>query len=629
MTLPLPHNTSPRSNVRAVAAAAIFVGALMFSINGSAADYFVNGACSINGNGTASRCAGGDGGAGAWNSMSAIVAGAAGDVIHIRGGTYNNHQDYFNFPSGRNGMPGKPLIMQNYAGENVAIDGTADLHGSTWTAVGGGAYRCSGGQCTTNKPGLFPIAAWYKRAGQSAEQVLNLKMSGNCDASLPAGYMRYGTSGPVCVHLSDGSNPSYAQYLRIPFYNSGILLNNFKTHDVVLRRNPAGGNFAIQRFVQYGVVLQAGKNTNITLDGLEIAYVMDRCIDADYFGSNDGTNVMANSNYHFLNNNIHHCGQEGIHDSDDSGPDGRIQGNEIHHIQAPPWIERCDTVAGGAGCNVDGLKDQCSAIRLTSGKNYRVSGNYFHDNCGGLNGRGYDFNLEEWFYDTIIENNISYNMAAGVVSTGRTTVSMMMESQRSGPFQNITVRNNRFSVTDHCFTLNVGISGPQAVNYYNNTCADFRVEAIRPGYDVGVTGGSINYVNNIFSAINTKPGNILTVDTSKNTGFQSPQHNAFYCPSCTQIGNWKNSSYSSASIGTLGAGNIYGDPRLSAAPTVRLLGASGSAYQHGVALSPAFPDIDAQARPSSGIWDVGADQFVGTGSAALPAPTNLRVITIF
>jgi hypothetical protein len=596
----------------------------MFCTECFAADYFVNGLCSMNGNGIANGCASVDGGVGAWNSLSAISAGAAGDVIHIRGGTYNNQQDYYNFPSGRNGVPGNPLIVQNYADENVIIDGTADIHGSTWRAVGGGVYQCSGGTCTTNKPGLFPIAAWYKRTAQSTEEVLNLKMSGNCDASLPAGYMRYGMSGPVCVHLSDGSNPASAQYVRIPFYNSGILLNNYKTHDVVFRKNPAGGSFAIKRFVQYGVVLQAGKNSNITLDGLELAYVMDRCVDADYYASNDGTNIMANNNYRFLNNNIHHCGQEGIHASDDSGPDGRIQGNEIHHIQAPPWIERCDVAVGGEGCGVDGLKDQCSAIRLTSGKNYTVSGNYFHDNCGGLNGRGYDFNLEEWFYDTVIENNISYNMAPGVVSSGRTTVSMMMESQRAGPFQNITVRNNRFSLSDHCFTLNVGISGPQTVNYFNNSCVDFRVEAVRPGYDLGVTSGSINFVNNIFSAINTLPSNMLSADTTKNTGFQSPHHNAFYCPSCSQIASWKNSSYTSTNIGTLGTGNLYGDPRLSAPPILRLLIAAGSAYQHGVALSPAFPDFEGQARPTSGVWDIGADRYVGTGSS-LPAPTNLRL----
>jgi pimeloyl-ACP methyl ester carboxylesterase len=89
-----------------------------------------------------------------------------------------------------------------------------------------------------------------------------------------------------------------------------------------------------------GAVYPARVRTLVYLDGLDIGYMMDRCIDADYFVTNDGTNIMAANNYHFLNNNIHHCGQEGIHGSDDSGPDGRIQGNEIHHIQAPPWIER-------------------------------------------------------------------------------------------------------------------------------------------------------------------------------------------------------------------------------------------------------------------------------------------------
>src|SRR5262249_10241271 len=86
-----------------------------------AADYYVNGSCSVNGNGTAGKCARSVRGVGAWNSFSAIASGTAGDVIHIRGGTYSNQMDYYKFPSGINGSPGDPLIVQNYAGEDVTL----------------------------------------------------------------------------------------------------------------------------------------------------------------------------------------------------------------------------------------------------------------------------------------------------------------------------------------------------------------------------------------------------------------------------------------------------------------------------------------------------------------------------
>ena len=293
-----------RSAIRAAAFSARLaaLGVMLMAGIAQAATYYVNGSCSVNGNGTASSCATASGGAGAWKSLSNISAGGAGDVINIRGGTYSTGQQYFNWPNGRNGTSGNPLVVQNYAGEDVVIDGSSDIKGSTWTAMGGGVYKCTSGVCTTTT--RFPMAAWYTRQGQSAEEVLYLKMSGACDSTLPAGFMRYGTSGPVCVHLSDGSNPATAQYLKINYYNSAILMNNFNTHDVTFRRNPSGGSFTIQKFVQYIFVMVPQNNTNITIDGLDIGYVMDRCIDLDSSGASTAAGIRV------LNNHIHHCGQE-------------------------------------------------------------------------------------------------------------------------------------------------------------------------------------------------------------------------------------------------------------------------------------------------------------------------------
>src|SRR5262249_14636782 len=364
---------------------------------------------------------------------------------------------------------------------------------------------------------------------------------------------------------------------------------------------------------------------------LDIGYVMDRCIDADYQASNDGTNIMANANYHFLNNNVHHCGQEGIHDSDDSGPDGRIQGNEIHHIQALPWFERCASISGGSGCNVSGFSDQCSSIRLTSGKNYVVSGNYFHDNCGGMNGRGYDYNLEEWFYDVTIENNLSWNLAAGNFANGHTTIAMMMESQRAGPFQNVTIRNNRFFQNDHCFSINIGLSGPQLVNFTNNSCVGFPEEANIPGCDTGNASGTVNFINNIFADINTSPTVALLASVSSNTGYQPPLNNVVYCQTCSPLVNWKGVTYNSGSLNALGRGNLYGNPGLiltGSPPSLKLLNGGGPAYQTGAVLTPNFPDFEGNPRPTTGAWDIGADEYGSGGTAnnaRLSAPTDLRL----
>src|SRR5689334_169742 len=121
---PTAYEAPPLSRLGLLLAGVIFILCLVVSIDVRAASYYVNGACAANGNGTAATCAGAGGGAGAWNSMSAINAGTAGDVINIRGGLYSNQTDYYNFPPGLNGAPGNPLIVQNYAGEDVVIDGS-------------------------------------------------------------------------------------------------------------------------------------------------------------------------------------------------------------------------------------------------------------------------------------------------------------------------------------------------------------------------------------------------------------------------------------------------------------------------------------------------------------------------
>jgi hypothetical protein len=117
---------------RVVLAGIVLAVSLTVSIDGWSANYFVNGACALNGNGSAGVCATGSGGVGAWNSLSAIAAGGAGDVINVRGGTYSNQTDYYKFPSGVNGAPGNPLIVQNYAART-----SSSMALPTFTAVNG------------------------------------------------------------------------------------------------------------------------------------------------------------------------------------------------------------------------------------------------------------------------------------------------------------------------------------------------------------------------------------------------------------------------------------------------------------------------------------------------------------
>jgi len=605
-----------------------------------AANWYVNGACAQSGNGAADSCATNSGAAGAWKSITDITSDPKpGDVINIHGaptfnGSYSTGQSYYNLPSGLNGTPGNPIAIQNVAGESVVVDGAIDMHGSptNWTAVGNGVYRCSSGTCTTDSPSAavrFPTAIWYLRAGQTAEEILYLDMGPtSCTSSLAAGMFSYGSAGPVCAHLSDGSNPGAAQYMNMPFYQAGIGLNNFSAHDITFRVNGGGarpsGSFTWKRFVQYGFVMTSLQNTNITLDGLDIGYVVDRCVDVDDVGGTHAAGIVI------IHNHIHHCGQEGIHDGNDHGP-GVIAGNEIDHVQydsgSQHWFQQCNNNTTG-GCNVIGFNDKCTGMRIASSQSLYVHDNYLHDNCGGYYGAGYGIDTEVDFGDSshtmILENNLIVNMTAGPDANNKTVAWFM---QGTGPY-NVTWRNNRAYLVDYCFSLDLGSSGNATVNFYNNTCAEPRIAGISHfGGDSGVASGTSTFINNVFYATTQSPSYLVDFDPSVWPGFSAPANNVFYCPHCTSgIAQYKGAVYASGTIGNLGSGNRYGDPGLNIAgnpPPLRILN-TGAAYQAGVALSPVFADALGIARPATGAWDVGAIQYPGTGTAP-PTPTNVRL----
>jgi hypothetical protein len=223
-----------------------------------AATFYVDGSCSSNGNGTGATCAASSGGVGPWNSLAnanKCPGMSGGDIIEIRGGTYREAAWQPN--TGCSGTSGNNVIIQNYAGEDVTLDGTRDISGSTWTSRGGGVYECTSGTCGTTYK--FPFTAWYDTG--SGEQRLDLVQTNRtCDSSVPVGGMRYTTGGGVCAHLSDGSSPASTNYFRIPYTYTAIQLNNTGVDYLTFRKNPAGGSFKIERWRDHGITTTTTKD---------------------------------------------------------------------------------------------------------------------------------------------------------------------------------------------------------------------------------------------------------------------------------------------------------------------------------------------------------------------------------
>jgi hypothetical protein len=349
----------------------LIIGAAFPASNVLAATHYVDASCATNGNGSTTTC----GTNGPWKDIPNIscAALAPGDHVQIRGGSYFST---WQPPTACSGGVNNPIVLENYANENVIMDGTTDIHKSGWTSVGGGVWQCTSGTCGTGSAGHRAFAAWYQ-VGAGTEEHLTMVTGGavtSCSSSLAAGQISYSSQGgPVCVHLFEGMSPADATvtYFRIPTLYALIdFANNSNVSWMTVQKNPAGGSFTMRRTALYSTQTTS-HNTHITLDGLDIGYNWDRCVSTDEsFGT--GQLFQVYQNLH-----VHHCGQEGLRaGADQGGP--QIINNEVDHIQSLPDFPFCPS---GATCEIS---DHGGAIRMAASNNAVLRGNVVHD-IGGAN----------------------------------------------------------------------------------------------------------------------------------------------------------------------------------------------------------------------------------------------------
>jgi|GEM_PF-2601683 len=582
---------------------------VLIAPHGWAATFYVDNSCAANGNGTSTTC----GPNGPWNSLAnaAQCAGmGAGDVMEIRAGK-GAYNEGWSWQPRCTGTTGNHITVQNYAGENVLIEGTLDISKSTWSSVGNGVYQCTGSTCGTQKK--FPFTAWYNRG--AGEEQLNLVQSNQvCDSSVPAGQMRY-SNGQVCAHLSDNSNPGNATYFKIPYVYTAIQLNFTAASYLTLRKNPAGGSFVIRRFRDTGITTTT-VNREIYYDGLDIGWVMDRCIDQSEGG-------VVPAGYRITNNKVHHCGQEGIRWSQDSSPNGIVQNNEVYEIQTTPLFEKCMF-----NCQT-GFTDHGSAIRVANNQNGRINNNIIHNVGGGLTARSTGIDLEGGGINTVVENNYLYAMNTGDTSNGQTNIAILLQTPVSTDTYTSIIRNNRIYQADTCFSVDAGgtLASTSTIDFINNTCQDPRDSGVITGMDAPNILGTVNWVNNIFSAIGSTPRTLIDLAGASISGFQLPKNNVFYCPTCSNLIYWISNTYQASNVGSFGTGNRADNPNLSLSgtvPTLNILSPSGAAYNNGIYATnaPTTDYTQITTRPQLGAYDIGAHEF--NTSSTLSPPVNLR-----
>lgn len=602
----------------------------------------MNNQCANNGDGTAATCASSSGGAGAWNTIKnalqvADCAGmTTGDILEITGDVTkdvtceNGGHCYFEDNINIEGAC-HDIIIQNKASTHVIVDGTVDISGSTWTSIGSGVYRCNTSGCSGDVGDAFAFRVWYDR-GVGPEELDLIQTNTTCDTSLPAGKMKIVTSNQsICVHLSDGSNPANANYFRVPWYDPAFQAVADGMDNITLRANPSGsGSFRIQRYRKRGIEADP-TNVGWKIEGLEWAWMMDRCI---AFAS--GTSAVAN--VEIRNNDISFCGQEGIRLESDTG-DWIIEGNSVTDIQTSPVFERCSGI--GTGC-LSEFTDNGTGLRII---NHQGSSGIIRNNTilrlgGGMNNRARAINFEHDNNNIVVEKNYIAHMS-GLVNTGAAI--MWSGSFNDDTNDEIIVRNNIIYDVDRCFWIQYGTdydSQASTTNYIlNNHCIEFEQNGlVAEASGSAVLDGVFHVKNNVFRSNTLVPTLILQVQTSNSTGWQTLQNNVFECDACAtnqDIINWRGSIFErdgdcttnvdcidqmTTIIGATYSGQKYGDLNVSTAggtePALTIATPS-EADDAGQSLTSLVPD-DYTGAPRNATYDAGAYN-IGEGGEPPPS----------
>ncbi len=115
--------------VRKAPAAVVVVLVLLSAEIAFAANLYVDGSCTTEGNGLADGCASASGGAGAWrNPQSCFTNARAGDTCLIKNGTYVTQNQGTGDPSeaggftvGASGTAAQPIVIRNYPGHSPLL----------------------------------------------------------------------------------------------------------------------------------------------------------------------------------------------------------------------------------------------------------------------------------------------------------------------------------------------------------------------------------------------------------------------------------------------------------------------------------------------------------------------------
>jgi hypothetical protein len=308
---------------------------------------------------------------------------------------------------------------------------------------------------------------------------------------------------------------------------------------------------------------------------------------------------------------VHHCGQEGIRWDKDVSPEGLVANNIIHDVQSYPVFDTCFN-----NCQT-GFTDGGTGIRAIA-ENGTIANNILYNIGGGKGMRSYAINLENHSKNLTVENNYIYDSAtgdpSGVITRQHTAIRMTYGGGETESHDGTILRNNRMDNVNVCIGFDGGavpLPAGETFTIANNTCNNPTLNGMH--HEDGGVFTTVHMVNNIFSSTAPMSGYLIDMKSNSTDGFQAPANNTFYAPNESTIVRWKGSNYTAANISSLGAGNIYGDPRLSTSGSpaaLKILDATSAAYTIGDNTFCPAMDFEGDSRPQNGTCDAGADEYI-------------------
>lgn len=494
------------------------------------ADWFVDGSCANDGDGTSSSCAASPGGVGAWNDLpytnAKCTSMGGGDIVQMAdNGEFDyeapNQNNGYDWDTACDGSAGNHIVFRNAPGDIITITGFLDDSGDTWTSAGNGEYSCT--TCGRDHPNRPAWHAWYADGGGMVEvnYSAQTRSTYTCgDGSLADNEVFMDSDGTICVQLPGDASPADMDYFRIP--HARIVVDMSDLSYVTWQRHPSDSGQPIRIWGgQAYAVSTPGSSGPFTFDGVELAYVEDRCV------NNTSAPTQQDLALRFLNSKIYNCGQEGIRIDSRDSTDTLVQDTEIYNIQHAAMFPVC---SGTGDCpdNNNG-SDNATGIRLAKSSNVQVHDVTMYNVGGGLENnnvaRGIDFESDAVITpqsacaDCVVDGFYLYDSAPGAM------YAIHVGGGETRALGTTIVRNSRFNNVDDCLRLASGTySG--TLKWVNNACLDFQSQ----GVDGNTVNGSLALIirNSVYeSDINPSSDVIELADPDTTLTFEN---NALYAP---------------------------------------------------------------------------------------------------